>query len=437
MADVSYGSLPFAEQIAFFRRKVNLPTNAWTDIWQEAHDHAFVVAGANRTDLLAAFRNAIDKAIANGETLAQFRKRFDTIAAKHGWSYHGGRNWRSRVIYETNLRTSYAAGRYQQLQEVKKWRPYWQYVHADGELHPRPLHVAWDGMVLHADDPWWQAHYPPNGWGCQCTIHALNERDLKRLGKDAPDKAPPDDMHTVTVGKNGPTPRTVETPAGVDPGFGYTPGRDAMSSTDDLGVLRAPPGTPPIAGAIGHHLRAAFNGTDMRYAGLPEAQARALFEAERAIVSSAIELGRGIDANGNVPVAVTGTRTRLDLRAYREQLKGLVLTHNHPGEIGFSLEDVATAAAYGLAEIRVITNSALYRMSPVSGAPWPGELVVLSYASAPARVELVAQALAWGRQARRRWPRLSAAQIDQLTHDRLMLLLQRRYPTLFYRVIKP
>lgn len=224
---VSYGSLPFAEQIAFFRRKLNLPTNSWTDIWQEAHDHAFVVAGANRAELVADFRAAVDKAIAEGATLAQFRKDFDAIVAKHGWSYNGGRNWRSRVIYETNLRTSYAAGRYAQLQKLKAVRPFWRYRHSDAVAHPRPMHLAWDGLVLRADDPWWHTHFPPNGWGCQCGVEALNARDLQRLGKDGPDTAPPIDMQAVTVGTSGPSPRTVETPAGVDPGFGYTPGASA------------------------------------------------------------------------------------------------------------------------------------------------------------------------------------------------------------------
>jgi hypothetical protein len=225
--DVSYGSLPFSEQVEFFRRKLNLPTNAWTDIWQSEHDHAFVVAGANRDDLVADFRAAVDRAIADGATLEQFRKDFDRIVEKYGWSYNGSRNWRSRMIYETNLRTSYAAGRYAQLQELKRVRPYWEYVHSDAVEHPRPLHLAWNGLVLDADDPWWEVHFPPGGWGCQCTVHALNARDLKRMGKDGPDQAPPTVMETVTVGKRGPSPRTVETPAGIDPGFGYTPGKDA------------------------------------------------------------------------------------------------------------------------------------------------------------------------------------------------------------------
>lgn len=230
MADASAGQLPFVEQIAFFRRKLDLPTESWTDIWQAAHDHAFVVAGANRVDLVQDFRQAVDRAIANGTTLAQFRKDFDTIVAKYGWSYNGGRNWRSRVIYETNLRSSYAAGRYAQLQSLKKTLPYWRYRHSDAVMHPRPMHLAWNGLVLSADDPWWHTHFPPNGWGCQCTVEGVDEIDLADLGKSGPDTAPPIDMESVTVGITGPSPRTVETPAGVDPGFGYAPGKSAWET---------------------------------------------------------------------------------------------------------------------------------------------------------------------------------------------------------------
>ena len=227
MPEIAFGRLPFKEQIAYFRRKGNLLTDDWTQLWGAAHDHAFVVAGANRADLLADLRAAVDRAIAEGATLAQFRKDFDAIVAKYGWQYQGGRNWRSRVIYETNLRSSYAAGRYAQLQRLKRVRPYWMYVHSDAVMHPRPQHLAWNGLVLHADDPWWHAHFPPGGWGCQCTVHALDDEGLRRLGKNGPDTAPPVAMRTVTVGTQGAHPRTVEVPEGIDPGFGHTPGATA------------------------------------------------------------------------------------------------------------------------------------------------------------------------------------------------------------------
>lgn len=221
MAEVAYGSLPFGEMVRFFLRKLNLPTEHWTDIYTREHDWAFVVAGANRDALVADFRAAVEKAIAEGGTLEDFRRDFDRIVATHGWDYNGGRDWRSRVIYETNLNTAYAAGRYEQLQAA----PYWQYVHADWVTNPRHQHLAWDGLVLRRDDPWWQTHYPPNGWGCQCSVRGLWPRDLAAMGKDGPDEAP--EVHLVErlIGQRNPRgPRLVLVPAGIDPGFEYIPG---------------------------------------------------------------------------------------------------------------------------------------------------------------------------------------------------------------------
>lgn len=224
-------ALPFAEQNAFFQRKLNLPTRAWTDVYAREHDYAFVVAGANRDDLVADFRQAVEKAITQGLTLEDFRKDFDRIVATHGWSYNGGRNWRSRVIYETNLRSSYMAGRYEQLMAVREERPYWQYLHSDAVEHPRPLHQSWNGLILRWDNPWWETHFPINAWGCQCSVRALSERDLQRLGKDGPDEAPATVMETRTIGQRSPGgPITVEVPKGIDPGFEYIPGKARLES---------------------------------------------------------------------------------------------------------------------------------------------------------------------------------------------------------------
>lgn len=240
-------SLQFPEQNQFFRRKLNLPTNAWTDIYTREHDYAFVVAGANRDDLVQDFRQAVEKAIVDGVTLEDFRKDFDRIVAKYGWSYRGGRNWRSRVIYETNMRSSYMAGRYEQLMAVREDRPYWQYLHSDAVEHPRPEHEAWNGLILRWDDPWWQYHFPINAWGCQCSVRALSDDDLARMGKKGPDEAPPIVWQTRTIGQNSPDgPRVVEVPEGIDPGFEYIPGQARLDSAVPQPRDEGP--TPPTPG---------------------------------------------------------------------------------------------------------------------------------------------------------------------------------------------
>ena len=244
MADEAvYGSLPFSEQIEYFSRKLNLPTNGWTDIYTKEHDWAFVVAGANRDDILTGFRQAVEKAIAGGSTLADFRKDFDKIVEATGWQYNGGRNWRSRVIYETNLRQSYNAGREAQIQLEKKFRPYLRYNHNDS-AHPRPQHQAWDGLILPVDDPFWSTHMPANGWGCKCSVETLAQRDMEREGLSV-GKAPPVQWEDRTIGQRSPQgPRTVRVPKGIDPGFEYAPGRARLISA-------IPPEHPAFSGSTG------------------------------------------------------------------------------------------------------------------------------------------------------------------------------------------
>lgn len=229
--------LPFDEQAEFLRNKLDLPTASWQDIWQGAHDRAFVVAGAAKSDLLADLHAAVQKAIDKGTTLETFRRDFRQIVERHGW--HGwtgegseaGFNWRTQVILETNLRSSYAAGRWQQLNdpEFKAARPYWRYVHSDAVAHPRPLHVSWHGRIIPANHPWWQTHYPPNGWGCRCRVHAIAADQLAKYGLSAPDVAPEDGEYTWADRYGVPH----QVPRGIDPGWGYAPGAragDALSS---------------------------------------------------------------------------------------------------------------------------------------------------------------------------------------------------------------
>lgn len=214
---------PFFEQLAFFRQKLNLPSERWDDITKAAHDRAFIVAGAGKADLLDDLRRAMDKAMAHGGGLEEFRRDFKQIVFNHGWSgwtgqgTKAGEAWRTRIIYQTNMATSYAAGRWQQLNDpgLLKLRPYWRYNHADGVLHPRPLHLAWNGVTLRHDDPFWRTHFAPNGWGCHCYITAASEADYS-AAKAAGKGAAPEGWDAVSP-KTG-------APVGIDKGFDYAPG---------------------------------------------------------------------------------------------------------------------------------------------------------------------------------------------------------------------
>ncbi len=209
--------LSFEEQNAYFVKKLNIPTDTYLDLQGTEHDYFFAVAGANRNEVLLGLRKAIDDAILRGATLEDFRKSFDDIVTSTGWNFNGGRNWRTRIIYDTNIYGSYNRGRLQQHLEMAEEMPFWEYIHNDAR-HPRPQHQAWNGLVLRYDDPFWKYHYPIKAYGCHCTVVAHDEDNLKRFNKKV-GKSPAIEWVEKEVGQRSGIPQIVNIPKGYDVGF--------------------------------------------------------------------------------------------------------------------------------------------------------------------------------------------------------------------------
>jgi hypothetical protein len=190
----------------------------WDELWQEQHDIGFMVAGAMQADLIQDFHDAVIKARDGKLPFDAFRREFENIVSARGWTgWTGettkkGRAWRANVIYETNLRQAYNAGRERQLADpdLLKRRPYGLYKHGDAII-PRDEHLAWDGKVVPLDDPWWDTHTPMNGFGCSCKKFALSEAEVKARG--------------LKITRGADMPYQDE---GIDPGFAYRPGGDEV-----------------------------------------------------------------------------------------------------------------------------------------------------------------------------------------------------------------
>jgi len=259
---IEFKNLPPKEAIAYFEKKGYAIGFDWRDVWQHEHARAFTVAKAMRIDILEDIRGAVDAAIKGGLTPRQFKKNLTPILQAKGWwgkqemadplsgelrKVQLGSPRRLQTIFDVNMRTSYAAGKWQGIQRLKDRRPYLRYVAVmDGRT--RPQHRAWHGTVLPVDHAFWKTHYPPNGWRCRCTVQQLSKRDLQRFGhKLSPDPA-------VQTRKWG-NPRTGEihdVPVGIDAGFDYNVGiapNRAFTPPPTGGLPRTfPPGVdlPPL-----------------------------------------------------------------------------------------------------------------------------------------------------------------------------------------------
>ncbi len=181
MPEVEYSRTPFIEAILLMLQKQPYDSKAWHDLMRWEHDANFMVAGATQADVLSDLYRAALSAETQGTTIYDFRKAFDKTVEKHGWDYHGKRGWRTRIIYDTNLSTAHAAGRWMQAQRTKDTRPFLRYT-AVLDDHTSELHRQWHGKIFHIDDPFWHTHYPPCRHGCRCSVQTLSERQMQRRG---------------------------------------------------------------------------------------------------------------------------------------------------------------------------------------------------------------------------------------------------------------
>lgn len=242
MAPTELKPLPPREAIDYFRAKGFKPSFAWQDVWQGEHARAFTVAKAMQLDVLEDIRGAVDRAIAGGTTFETFKAELEPMLQSKGWwgrqrmvdpltgkerLVQLGSPRRLRTIFDVNLRTSYAVGRWEQIQRTKRLRPFLRYV-AVQDRRTRPEHAAWHGIILPVDDPWFLSHYPPNGWNCRCTVRQLSARDVDRLGgvSEAPETA-------TRSWINKRTGEEVEVAEGIDPGWDYHVGRAADAGRRD------------------------------------------------------------------------------------------------------------------------------------------------------------------------------------------------------------
>lgn len=220
--DVTFGAVRSQDAIDALRKKMAVPTKRWDDFLQLPRSKIFTMAGATKIDLLNDMQRSLVDAKAQGQSLGTWSKSFDANVAKHGWQYNGSRAWRTRVIYETNMRTASMDARWKQMQENKHVMPYGIYHVAGHGKNRRPEHQAWDGLVLPIDDPWWLSHKPLKAYGCKCTMSSANDRTLSRKGLTVAKQAPPIHKTRRINARTGED--YGEWPVGVDVGFSAVDG---------------------------------------------------------------------------------------------------------------------------------------------------------------------------------------------------------------------
>ncbi|RLQ88904.1 phage minor head protein [Notoacmeibacter ruber] len=244
MAEISRGLQTPEAVTSYFDGKINRPGFSWQDVWAEEHAYAFTVAKAVDAELLGTFKSSIGRAIAESRSFDNWKHDIEGELRKLGW-------WRPRkvadptgelpdrvvdfssrrrleTIFWSNMRSARAAGQWERAQRTKAGLPFLLYVRT-ASAEPRPEHLAFAGIILPVDHPFWQTHFPPNGWGCKCSVRQITRREAESLLAERDgDGRPiytdqPIDFGTRSY-LNRRTGEVTEVPVGIDPGWHTNPG---------------------------------------------------------------------------------------------------------------------------------------------------------------------------------------------------------------------
>lgn len=191
MPETSRERFPTPEiAIDFLSKKVNVNTDAWDDLKWGEHAHAFTVAHSNEASVLDTIHGLLNEAIKEGLPIQDFQKGMLDMMEAAGW-YGGAEHteddkkyikWRIKTIYHTNMRTAYAAEHYRKQLGIADMRPIWVYQSKLVGDNRRQEHIDLHDKAFRHDDPFWDTHYPPNGWNCECYVTTKSESGAKRAG---------------------------------------------------------------------------------------------------------------------------------------------------------------------------------------------------------------------------------------------------------------
>lgn len=178
----------------------------------DSPDFKLITQLQNNAAVFAAFKNHDEQnqlvsllKDENGKprTWHEFKKLAEPITDKYN------KRW-----LETEYNQSIASA-----QMAKKWIGF----EANADLYPnleyravndkrsRPEHARLDGTILPITHKFWNKHYPPNGWGCRCSVTQTDKEPTKEPDTDKPDK-----------------------------GFDFNPGKDKKLFSDSAGYYDTP-----------------------------------------------------------------------------------------------------------------------------------------------------------------------------------------------------
>jgi SPP1 gp7 family putative phage head morphogenesis protein len=180
--------LKFDAAIRAFRDRVPMTRKEWDKLDEDEQDFAFTVSGVNQANMVASVWDAVDAAVEDGETLDDFKARVADMLYDQ-WGEPDSA--RVETIFRTNVNEAYNDGReaFFRSPEVMEDRPIWRFEHVE-DADECEICQECGGVMLPADDPWWDDHRPILHMRCRCSFTALTLEEARAEGYVSDDNGP-------------------------------------------------------------------------------------------------------------------------------------------------------------------------------------------------------------------------------------------------------
>jgi len=185
--DFLMGPTPHQDAIDFIKSKPVVARDVFDGLLPELKARAFTIAGLEgNANVMQAIRdriaelpaghdwNAIKKNVADDLTpflVDPDEQDPDKRDAQINAAYR-----RAELLLRTHGFQAYQAASYQVMDRQRDVQPFWQYLTMEDE-RVRPEHAALDKLILPANDPFWQTHFPPWDYGCRCQAVPISQEE--------------------------------------------------------------------------------------------------------------------------------------------------------------------------------------------------------------------------------------------------------------------
>lgn len=197
-----------SEAVLFLKNKKPQVSFDYDELSHSSHKKVFTIAKLIDESLLKDIQDSLVNAIKNGDKFSTWSKIAEEKLKAKGWwgskeiinrktgeiKKTNFNSARLKKIFEENSRKAKAKAIYEN--QMKSIKPYFKYC-TKQDSHVRDKHRAFDGIVLHKDDPFWDTHYPHvsmHDYGCRCKVINLGESEVKGL-KTPPSSAKEGDFN--------------------------------------------------------------------------------------------------------------------------------------------------------------------------------------------------------------------------------------------------